>query len=98
MALIECKECKHQVSDTAKICPSCGKQMPKKLSIIHWTGIVLFGLIIFGALVGHNNSQQASTRTSTSTELIVQEQVVDVKIAQILSDYKGNEVSADNTY
>lgn len=30
MALITCKECKNQVSDTAKKCPSCGAKVPEK--------------------------------------------------------------------
>ncbi len=28
MALVECKECKHQVSDSAKTCPNCGVKNP----------------------------------------------------------------------
>jgi hypothetical protein len=29
MALIECKECGHSISDSAKSCPNCGKAVPK---------------------------------------------------------------------
>ena len=98
MALIECKECKHQVSDSAKVCPSCGKKMPTKLSVTHKVGIVLVGMFVFAAIFGNNNRHQAATSTSASTEPAVLELATDVKIRQILSDYKGNEVKADNTY
>lgn len=32
MALIECPECKHQVSDSADACPSCGFNIKKRIS------------------------------------------------------------------
>lgn len=96
MALIECKECKNQVSDTAKVCPSCGKKMPKKLSVIHWIGIVLLGMITLAVLSGNKNSHQAATSASGSSKPV--EHATDVKIHQILSDYKNNEVNADNKY
>lgn len=44
MALITCKECKHQVSDSAGRCPSCGAKVRKPLSAIHWIGIVFLGV------------------------------------------------------
>ena len=43
MALIQCKECKAQVSASAKACPQCGANVPKKTSIISW--IVLFAIV-----------------------------------------------------
>jgi hypothetical protein len=30
MAMVECEECRHPVSDEAKACPGCGAPMPRK--------------------------------------------------------------------
>lgn len=30
MALIECPECKKEISDTAKTCPNCGYELHKE--------------------------------------------------------------------
>lgn len=44
MALIKCKECDNQISDTAKSCPQCGA----KLSGITGCGtMILVGIVIF---------------------------------------------------
>lgn len=43
MALIQCKECKAQVSSDAKSCPQCGAGVPKKTSVFVW--IVLFTIV-----------------------------------------------------
>lgn len=47
MALIKCKECKSEVSDTAAACPKCGAKVPPKTS----RGVKLFAWFIFLAVV-----------------------------------------------
>lgn len=44
MALIQCKECKSQVSTTAKSCPACGAAVPKKSNkkALFVTGLFVF--------------------------------------------------------
>ena len=61
--------------------------------------------IVFVAMQGkspstsHSNSTpSASLATPAPAPVPVKEQVIQVGIGQILSDYKGNEVSADNKY
>lgn len=54
MALIECLECKNQVSDTAKTCPHCGykpnaKKNRRRNNIVLWS--VILCLLALGAIV-----------------------------------------------
>lgn len=93
MALIECKECKQKISDSAKECPSCGKKVPKKISIIQWIGIGFLGLVVIAALSGKDANKPQTTAENTA-----QETVADIRIDQLLSAYKENEVNADNQY
>ncbi len=46
MALIKCKECQHQVSDKANICPSCGVKISKNLSFIQVVSGLSFGILV----------------------------------------------------
>lgn len=49
MALIACHECKQQISDEAKICPSCGAKPLTKTSLTTWViGGVLMAAILMG--------------------------------------------------
>ena len=67
MALITCKECKQQVSDSAGRCPSCGAKVRKPLSAIHWAGIIFFGLpvlLLFFAMMGTDSTNQGASDSS----------------------------------
>lgn len=35
MALIECHECKREISDAAKACPHCGAKKPKSRALLY---------------------------------------------------------------
>ena len=69
MALIKCKECKKQISDTAKQCPHCGYK--KKKIGFFWPIIII--LIIIGYLgedevsknVKTENKKKIATTSST---------------------------------
>jgi hypothetical protein len=56
MALIQCKECKAQISDSAASCPSCGAPPPKKTSF--FTKFVV-GSVFLMALMSFINSRNA---------------------------------------
>jgi len=67
MALITCKECKKQVSDSAGSCPSCGAKVRKPLSVIHWAGIIFFGipvLLLFFVMMGTDSTSQDASDSS----------------------------------
>jgi rubrerythrin len=52
MALIQCPECNHEMSDTARICPNCGYKAKKSINkkqiiVICYVAIVIVGIMIF---------------------------------------------------
>jgi uncharacterized membrane protein YvbJ len=48
MALIKCKECGHELSDEALICPNCGKpQRDKPLSVSLLKQITVYSVSLF---------------------------------------------------
>lgn len=48
MAMTICKECKNQISDTAKLCPHCGALYTKKIG----TNDILDGSGVFSIFLG----------------------------------------------
>lgn len=53
MALAKCRECKEDVSDSAKVCPKCGVSRPvKKMSLLYKVLVGILGLAIFGNIIG----------------------------------------------
>jgi len=69
MALVECRECGAQVSDSATTCPSCGIKGPadertvkKPTGCLGWTLIVVCGLFIVGIVVSQSPEEQARMR------------------------------------
>jgi hypothetical protein len=53
----KCKTCGKEISKTARACPQCGAKQ-KKLSFIHWVGIVFGGLLIIGIINAPDNTTQ----------------------------------------
>src|ERR1700733_12510890 len=58
MALVVCKECKAQISTTAKVCPQCGARPPKKTSRFTW---IVIALVVLG-VVGQRVTECSSDR------------------------------------
>ncbi len=76
MALIKCKECGNEVSDTAKTCPKCGAKVPKGNGIGIWTisGLVvvlLFSLMFLIALLSGGTTTGSSGSSSHSVTYYV---------------------------
>ena len=55
----KCKACGKEISKSAKSCPQCGAKQ-KKLSIIHWIGIVFVSLIMIGVINAPDNKNPPS--------------------------------------
>ena len=60
MALVECPECKTEVSDTALKCTKCGVQLrkPKRSffgKLVKW-GLIIFNIVMLVWLIGGMNS------------------------------------------
>jgi endogenous inhibitor of DNA gyrase (YacG/DUF329 family) len=62
---VKCKTCGKDISKNAKTCPHCGEKQ-KKLSIIHWVGIVLAVLFVIGLLNAPEQSKEANTDSSVA--------------------------------
>lgn len=57
MAMIECKECKTQISEQAQDCPKCGAKVSKKTSFITWLAGAVAALGVGSCVVGMNQSE-----------------------------------------
>ena len=65
MALIECAECKKQISDQADACPGCGARRPKEAKSYAWlwTLLILFAdFIWYSSVVRGKDPQVAQMR------------------------------------
>ena len=70
MALINCGECKTEMSDKADKCPKCGAPAKKKTSLFTWIVVGFLGIGFIGALTGNKSSTpppETTTSASTST-------------------------------
>lgn len=64
MALIECRECKKQISDQAAACPGCGarpSKEPKSYAWL-WTILILFGGFVVYSWARGNDPAVAAMR------------------------------------
>lgn len=64
--LINCKECNHQVSKTAKACPSCGAKMSsQRTSTFTWIIAIIFGIMVFSAVYEGRQSPSGDSNRAT---------------------------------
>ena len=94
MAINKCKECGNKVSSHAKECPHCGVSNPVvTLGNLIWRVSILFIVcfLVFSWVTSGNSIKKISSN-------ITNEPVIRVNIENILSDYKKNEIGADNKY
>lgn len=60
--MIECRECKKEISSTAKSCPSCGAKVPRVKWWL-WVPLALFGaFILYGASIPEYESRAVQAR------------------------------------
>lgn len=70
MALVNCRECNGQVSDSAAACPHCGAKVPKKPSNTwKWVIGVPAGLFVAMMVIGSMNSDPEKTKARQVYEL-----------------------------
>lgn len=69
MALTKCKECKKEVSTSAKVCPHCGIKNPSTTTTQAIGGLAVLVLLIWGAtkIFGGDNGGQTDKHQSGTT-------------------------------
>lgn len=100
MALVRCKECKSQISDTADVCPHCGAKPKKPTS--RFTILVggLFAIGVLAAVVGGNDKPTpvAKPKSAEQIKLEQEEEAAfqsDVRTLRALRDAMKNPASFD---
>ena len=99
MALVNCKECGAQVSDTAKACPKCGAPDFVEVAPKNSSGIIKYGVpfvvivILASVLVGNRNAGEdpnvtAARATAESIRTLARDPD-SVKIEQLLITADG---------
>ena len=56
MALVKCKECGSEISDSAKLCPQCGFKPPKTKWWLWGPVLLVVGVFILAAINGPKNT------------------------------------------
>lgn len=67
MALTECKECGHQVSDKADACHHCGARQPKRTSMFTWIVGAILGIPMLITIFAMSSRVHRSETTEAST-------------------------------
>jgi len=81
MALIKCKECQHQVSNKANICPSCGVKISKNLSFIQVVSGLSFGILVIYFYISNIQKEKTTieepiTQTTPLKQTTISEQPI----------------------
>lgn len=86
MALINCPECKKEISDTAKKCPNCGYKIPTKTkrNVIIIFSIIFIIIVIISSIVLYVHSQPIYQYKH--------------QIIETLNDYKNDTISYEKAY
>jgi len=91
--LVACKGCGGEVSAAAKACPKCGQPVKRGIGVGKIVLIAVVALLIAGA-VGASQKKDKERREVASPST----PPVEVSAVKLASDYKANEVSADQLY
>lgn len=91
--LVACKSCGEQVSTAAKACPKCGQPAKRGLGMGKIIGLAIIAVIIIGAVGASSKKEQQRKEVAEPTS-----PPIEVSAEKLASDYKANEVSADEMY
>ena len=73
MALVKCKECGHEISKNAEMCPHCGKKIKKGNLFLRLVGI-LFIIGLIGNLTDGDKKQPSNSNNQSSSRRIAYEE------------------------
>lgn len=91
---VKCKTCGKDISSNASACPSCGAKQ-KKLTTIHWIGIVLGVLLFIGIInsmdksneTDSQNTDKSAKSTSSKTVVSVNKPENQIQFEGVISKY-----------
>ena len=111
MALINCRECNHQVSSEAEVCPSCGLRLREEkkkpwstIKTVAVTVLLVFGVgaiwgIPYLAFKNHIAKALAAQEARFAAETYEgSTEVFAVTAERLIADYSANTISADKRY
>lgn len=101
-----CKKCKEFMPKNYKICPKCGR---KQGGILKWFAIGFIVLIVIGAAIGRNDSEDAKNDTKKTTtesnnasskkeEESKEIEYISVTATQLSDELSNNAMKAQNDY
>ena len=99
MALVKCKECGKEISDTVKVCPNCGyrekKQIDKKKLIICIVVVlvVLCGGVITGIVI-HNNNIKQQEKAKKEYDKLLYTTGAKMYVTGIVAEYHCSRISS----
>lgn len=80
MSLIKCKECGKQISDKAKVCPSCG-YVPRRTSLFTWIVTIILAIgffpVVISSFTNYSNQANGSTHETEFKAPETSEQLVE---------------------
>lgn len=105
--LKSCKECSKEVSEDAKKCPHCGKDL--RNWFMRHKVITFIGCFIIIAIIGNvaGGNQKASTSIATQSQQAqklqeeqnkTQEEIIAISSEDLAKAFKDNEIKANNQY
>tara|TARA_B100000749_G_scaffold277101_1_gene265445 strand:+ start:4874 stop:5425 length:552 start_codon:yes stop_codon:yes gene_type:complete len=72
MAMTQCKECKHTVATSAKICPNCGAKDPGIKLIHSLAGVLALGIVVALVVSACNGGDEPTARAPSQTAAVAQ--------------------------
>lgn len=114
MALKQCKECGEQVSTKAMSCPHCGAVLKRKTGCFTWLVAIFFILFMFGTFASKYSYKTPESANKSALKNIMDNydksnlttdvnpidkiKPEEVYLANLLDQYRNNEVRADELY
>jgi len=74
MALVKCKECGHEISKSAKVCPQCGAKVVRT-SIVTKFFVALLGIGLVAAMFNGGGSSSSGSSATTPAKPLTKEEV-----------------------
>lgn len=102
--MVTCKHCNQEIASNAKVCPHCGAKNKKPIYKRTWF-IVLFVVLLLGAIGGSGEESTPSKNTNANTSVNVSTEATMPEItycaydvSELVDDLNGNALKASEKY